>query len=371
MKIELTKQDLVRQLNIVLKAVPNKASMDILQCIAINAFKDEIKFTTNNLELGIEIIMKGNVIESGSLAINAKIFSDIIRKLPDDLVVISTDVNLKTTIQCGEVEFSLTCRSVENFPVLPVIVPENEVSLSQFTLKEMIQQTAFSISENQNRIRMTGELLEIYDNHMRLVSMDGYRLSERKIKLKQDCKNIKIIIPGKSLIEIGKILSDNLEDSVIIQVTQKHILFQFESSKIITRLIDGDFFSVNRMITNEYSTKISVHKQALLESIDRATLLVGESEKSPIILNIEGEILIMKADSAIGTLNEKIGICKEGNDIRIGFNPKYLHDVLRAIDEERIELYFNSSRTPCIIRDEEATYIYVVSPVTLIDEKLL
>ena len=370
MKIELKKQDLVRQINIALKAVPNKASMDILQCIAINALEDEIKFTTNNLELGIEIIMKGKVIEPGSIAINAKILSDIIRKLPDDLVVISTDINLKTTIQSGEVEFSLTCRSAESFPILPVIVPENEVSLSQSTLKEMIQQTAFSISENQNRIIMTGELLEIYDNYLRLVSMDGYRLSERKIKLKQDCKNVKIIIPGKSLIEIGKILSDDLEDSVIIQVTQKHILFQFESTKIVTRLIDGDFFTVNKMITNEYSTKISVHKQVLLESIDRAILLVAENEKSPIILNVEGEMLKINADSAIGSLNEKISIYKEGKDVRIGFNPKYLYEVLRAIDEERIELYFNSSRTPCIIRDQEETYIYLVSPVALIDEKL-
>lgn len=215
---------------------------------------------------------------------------------------------------------------------------------------------------------MTGELLEIYDNDMRLVSMDGYRLSERKIKLKQDCNNMKVIIPGRSFIEIGKILSDHLEDGVIIQVSQKHILFQFESSKIITRLIDGDFFSINKMITNEYSTKISVHKQALLESIDRAILLVAENEKSPIILNIEGEILKVKADAAIGSLNEKISIYKEGKDVCIGFNSKYLYEVLRVIDEERIELYFNSSRTPCIIRDEEDTYLYLVSPVSLINE---
>lgn len=371
MIIELKKQELVRQINIALKAVPNKASMDILQCIAIHALRDEIKFTTNNLELGIEVIIEGKVIEPGSIAINAKIFSDIIRKLPDDFVMIRTDDNLQTTIQCGELEISLTCKSVESFPILPVIVPEHEVRLSQFKLKEMIQQTAFSISDNQNRIIMTGELFDIHENNLRLVSMDGYRLSERRIGLKQDCKNIKIIIPGKSLIELGKILSDQLEDNVIIQVSQKHVLFQFESSKIITRLIDGEFFTVNKMITNEYSTKIRVHKQALLESIDRASLLVAESEKSPIILQIEGEILKLKAHSTIGTLNEKLSIYKEGKNVSIGFHPRYLYEALRAIDEEFIEIYFNSSRTPCIIRDEECTYIYLISPVALSEEQLL
>ena len=363
MKLVCSKSNLLKSVNIVLKAIPGKTTMPILECILIDASTNNIKFTANDMELGIETIVDGTILEKGIVAIDAKIFSDIIRKLPDNDVTIETDGNLTTTITCEKAKFSISGQSGEEFSYLPYVERDNHIVVSQFTLKEVIRQTIFSIAANENNKMMTGELFEVKGDMLRVVSLDGHRISIRKIELKEEYSDIKVVVPGKTLIEISKILSGETEDEVSIFFTKNHIVFEFDDTVVVSRLIEGEYFRIDQMLSSDYETKIQVNKKELLDCIDRATLLVKESDKKPIILSITDDNIELKIQSQIGSMDEEIDINKEGKDIMIGFNPRFLIDALRVIDDETVDIYLMNPKAPCFIRDEQQSYIYLILPV--------
>ena len=367
MKIICDKNTLLKGVNTVMKAVPSKTTMPILECILIDASSDEIRFTGNDMELGIETIVEGNIVEKGIIALEAKLFSEIIRKLPDSEVTISSDKNYNTLIVCEKAKFSIMGRDGDDFSNIPFVERDNCVSISQFTLKEVIRQTIFSIAANESNKMMTGELFEIRGDEMRVISLDGHRISIRKIILKSSYGNIKVIVPGKTLIEISKILSGGTEDMVDIYFTENHIVFEFDQTIVVSRLIEGNYFRVDQMLSNDYETKIKINKKEFLDCIDRATLLVKEGDKRPIILNIADGVMELKITSQIGTMNEVVDIDLEGKDIKIGFNPKFLIDALRVIDDETVDIYYMNPKAPCFIRDEEQNYIYLILPVNFVD----
>ena len=362
MKLIFQKNNLLKAVNIVLKAVPSKTTMPILECILIDASSNQIKFTSNDMELGIETIVEGEIVERGTIALDAKIFSEIIRKLPESDIVIETH-DLKTTITCEKAKFDILGKSSEDFSYLPFVEKNDFISLSQFTLKEMIRQTIFSIAANENNKMMTGELFEIKDNMLRVVSLDGHRIAIRKMMLKETYEDRKIVVPGKTLIEISKILSGEVEDTVNLFFTSNHIVFEFDQTTVVSRLIEGEYFRIDQMLSSDYETKVKINKKELLSCIDRATLLVKESDKKPIIISINGNCMELKIDSQIGSMKEEIDIEKEGKDLMIGFNPKFLIDALRVIDDETITIYLVNPKAPCFIRDEQQSYIYLVLPV--------
>lgn len=210
---------------------------------------------------------------------------------------------------------------------------------------------------------MTGELFEINENTLRVVSLDGHRVSIRNITLKNNSENKKVVVPGKTLQEISKILPGSAEENVDINITENHIVFEFENTVVVSRLIDGEYFRVDQMISSAYKTKIKINKRELLDCIDRATLLIKEGDKKPIIMDIKDDIMELKITSFIGSMHEEIAIQKEGEDIMIGFNPKFFIDALRVIDEEEVTLYMVNPKAPCFIRDDDNQYIYLILPV--------
>lgn len=363
MKLICNKSDLLRAVNIVLKAVPSRTTMSILECILIQTSSNMIKLTGNDTELGIETIVKGEILEEGKIALNARIFSDIIRKLPDNNVTIESNENFNTTIICEKAKFTIAGKSGDDFSNLPYIEKNNFISLSQFTLKEVIQQTIFSISDNESNKLMTGELIEVMENEMKVVSLDGHRISIRKIELKENYEPVKAVVPGKTLSEISKILTGGTEDEVHIFFTDNHILFEFDNTIVVSRLIEGEYFKINQMLSSDYETKISINKREMLDCIDRATLLVKEGDKKPIIINIKDGVMELKINSVVGSMDETVDIVKEGKDIMIGFNPKFLIDALRVIEDEKINVYLVNPKAPCFIRDEKESYIYLILPV--------
>ncbi len=363
MKLICPKAELLKGVNIVMKAVPSKTTMPILECILIDASTNNIKFTSNDMELGIETIIEGNIEEKGSIALDAKIFSDIVRKLPDNDVTIITDENLNTLITCEKAKFNIPGKSGEDFSYLPFIEKTDCIRVSQFTLKEIIRQTIFSIAANENNKLMTGELFQIENNTLRVVSLDGHRISIRKIELKENCQDKKVVVPGKTLNEISKILSGETEDMVDIYLAVNHILFEFGNTKVVSRLIEGEYFKIDQMLSSDYETKVKINKKEFLDCIDRATLLVKEGDKKPIIIHIEDAFMELRIDSQIGSMKEEIDIEKTGKDILIGFNPKFLIDALKVIDEEEITIYLMNSKAPCFIRDDEGKYVYLILPV--------
>lgn len=365
MKIICSKTNLLKSVSISLKAVPSKTTMPILECILIDATTNQIKFTTNDMELGIETIVDGVIEEKGMVALNAKIFYEIIRRLPDSEVTIKTDEKFAATITCEKAKFNIPGKSGDDFAYLPMIERDEPLTISQYTLKNMIYQTIFSIAANDNNKLMTGELFEIKQNCLKIVSLDGHRIAIRKMELKKDYSDRKVVVPGKTLNEISKILSGEMDDVVSIYFTNNHILFEFDQTMVVSRLIEGEYFRIDQMLSSDYETKLSINKKEFLDCIDRATLLVREGDKKPIIIHITNDSMELKIDSAMGSMNEEIDIEKEGKDILIGFNPKFLIDALKVIDDEMIDIYLVNPKAPCFIRDEDETYTYLILPVNI------
>ena len=365
MKIICSKSSLLKSVSIALKAVPSKTTMPILECILMDATTNQIKFTTNDMELGIETIVEGTIEEKGKVALDAKIFYEIIRRLPDNDVTIKTDDKYAATITCEKAKFNIPGKSGEDFAYLPMIEKDEPLTISQYTLKEMIRQTIFSIAVNENNKLMTGELFEIKNNCLKVVSLDGHRISIRKMPLKKDYSDRKVVVPGKTLSEVSKILSGEVDDQVSIYFTKNHILFEFDQTMVVSRLIEGEYFRIDQMLSSDYETKLKINKKEFLDCIDRATLLVREVDKKPIIINITDDDMELRIDSAMGSMNEEIDIEKEGKDIMIGFNPKFLIDALRVIDDETVTIYLVNPKAPCFIRDDEENYTYLILPVNI------
>ena len=363
MKLVCSKSNLLNGVQIVSKAVPNKTTMSILECILLDATRGVIKLMANDMELGIETVIEGDILEKGQIALDAKIFLDIVRKLPDSDVTIEGDNSMKTNITCEKAKFTIIGKSGEDFSYLPAVERDDSIVISQFTLKELVRQTIFSISDNDNNKLMTGELFDINGDEFKIVSLDGHRISIRKIQMKNSYAPKKVVVPGKTLNEVSKILPGDADSDVTISFTEKHIVFEFDKTVVVSRLIEGEYFKIDQMLSSDYETKVRVNKKEFLSCIDRATLLVKEGDKKPIIVNITDSGMELKINSALGSMNEEIDIQKQGKDLMIGFNPKFLIDALRVIDDEEVDLYMVNPKAPCFIKNAEESYIYLILPV--------
>ena len=365
MKLTFQKDDLLNGINIVLKAVPSKTTMPILECILIDASDNQIKLTANDMELGIETKVEGSILSRGKIALDAKLLSEIIRKLSggESDITIESDDKYNTTITCDNSGFHIQGKNGDEFSYLPFIEKDHFICLSQFTLKEVIRQTLFSISVNDSNKMMTGELFQVTDNELKVVSLDGHRMSIRKVELKDHYENIKVIVPGKTLGEISKILNGDNEKDVRIFFSKNHILFEFDDTVVVSRLIEGEYFRIDQMLSSDYETKVTVNKKEFLDCIDRASILIRENDKKPIIISITDHSMELKMNSSFGSMNAEVMIHKNGKDIMIGFNPKFLMDALRIIDDEEVDLYMMNPKSPCFIKDADETYIYLILPV--------
>lgn len=366
MKIICNKADLLNSINISMRSVPAHTTIPILECIMIDV-RDDIKFTTNDTELGIETLVPGIIEEEGSVAINAKLFYEMVRKFPDEDVTITVNnENLDINIMCGKANFHLIGQSGEEFTYLPAIEKEDCITISQFSLKEIIRQTIFSIAINENNKTMTGELFDVRNDIFKVVSLDGHRISIRKTSLRENYDPKSVIVPGKSLIEVAKILADDVDETVNMYFARNHIIFEMKDTTVVSRLIDGEYFKIDNMLSSDYDTKIKVNRRELLSCIDRSTLLVRENDKKPIIFDIKDNFMNLFIESTMGSMNEVIAIDKEGSDIMIGFNPKFLIDALKVIDDEEVNIYLVNPKAPCFIRNDNEDYIYIILPVNFV-----
>ena len=365
MIINFDKNTLMNAINIVSKAVSGKTTMPILECILLRANNGRVILTANDTELGIETTIsdKCEISEEGSTAIDARLFADIVRKIDDEgMIRFKTDGNI-VEITSASSEFKIQERDPDQFPLLPRLSEDTSVTTSQFTLKEIIRDTIFSIAPNDSNKMMTGELFEIKGNKLKATSLDGHRISIRTTELKKEYGDLKAIIPGKTLIEISKILEDDMEKDVDIFFDKDYIMFKFGETVMTSRLIDGEYFRIDSMLSNDYDTRITVNKKLFLDHIERSTILLRETDKKPLILNIRDGEMNLKLNTIMGSLNSLIPVNKTGNDLMIGFNPKFILDVLRVIDDEEVSLYMTNPKAPCFIRDDEGRYIYIILPI--------
>lgn len=364
MKISCVKAELLAGINIALKAVPSKTTLPILESFLIVA-DEVITITTNDKDMGIETAVNGNIIEKGKIAVDARIFSEIVRKLPEDEVIIESDLNQKIKVTCEESVFNLNGKDPDEFPELPRTENEKKIIVSQFILRELIRQTIFSISQNDTNAMMRGELFEVEGNVLKVVSLDSHRISIRKEELANSYDNIKVIVPGKTLNEVSKIISGDKDNIVEIAFDKNFVKFNLEGTMVLSRLIEGEFFNIDQMISSDYETEVKVNKNDFLNSIDRAFTLAREGEKKPIILDIANDSMALNISTSLGSMNAELPITKNGKDMVIGFNPKFFIDALKAIDDEEVNIYFVNSTAPCFIRNDEGNYVYIILPVNI------
>ena len=371
MKIICYKDKIIKALNSVVKGVASKTTMPILEGILIQTNDNEIKLTTNDLEIGIEYVMDCEVQEQGSTVVNAIMFSEIIRKLPDSEIYITLNENNLLEIECEGALYKLTTMNPDEFPELPKIEVENSIDLEQNMLKNMIKRTIFAVSTEENRQIFTGCLFEVENNKLNVVAVDGFRLALRSIYLPVKVSDFKAVIPGKTLNEINKILSDSFEN-IKIGIAKNQALFEMENCKIVSRTLDGEFLNYKSVIPNTWETRIKVNKNNLQDSFERISLISASSiekeKKYPVKVSVDIGKIIISCTNQTGEAKEEIFISTEGKNIEVGFNPKYFLDALKAIDDEEVFVEFGTNISPCLVKPiENNEYVYMILPIRLKD----
>ena len=371
MKIVCYKDNLLKALNSVIKGVATKTTNPILEGILIQTNDNQIKLTTYDMELGIEYIIDSEVKQQGSTVVNAIMFSEIIRKLPDSEIYITLNENNLLEIECEGALYKLTTMNPDEFPELPKIEVENSIDLEQNMLKNMIKRTIFAVSTEENRQIFTGCLFEVENNKLNVVAVDGFRLALRSIYLPVKVSDFKAVIPVKTLNEINKILSDSFEN-IKIGIAKNQALFEMENCKIVSRTLDGEFLNYKSVIPNTWETRIKVNKNNLQDSFERISLISASSiekeKKYPVKVSVDIGKIIISCTNQTGEAKEEIFISTEGKNIEVGFNPKYFLDALKAIDDEEVFVEFGTNISPCLVKPiENNEYVYMILPIRLKD----
>ncbi|MBR3280994.1 MAG: DNA polymerase III subunit beta [Clostridia bacterium] len=364
MKLICEKEKLLLGLNHVIRSSVGRTTNPILEGVLITLKNNEVTLTTNDLEIGMEYVIKNvEIVEEGKTVVDSKMFSDIIRKLPDTDITISINNKNLLLIECEDSQYKLSTMNADDFPTLPTINVEKSISLPQKTFKDMIKRTSFAVSMDENRPVFTGCLLDVKKNSLNMVAIDGFRLAQRVAPVFSDSEDFKAIVPGKYLNEVSKNLME-INDHIKIGISKNQALFEISDCKIVTRLLEGDFLDYNKVIPSDKETRITISKSDLQGAIERASIFSISSQekekKYPIKLNINLDNVIISCTSQIGDAKEEVNINTEGKELEIGFNPKYLLDTLKAIEDDEVCLDFGSNISPCVIRpitDEKFTYM--------------
>ena len=371
MKIICDKDKILKAINSVTKAVATKTTMPILEGILIQTNDGEVKFTTYDLEIGIEYITEAQVEEQGATVVNAIMFSEIIRRLPDTEIKIYTNDKNLLVIECEGSLYKLATMNPDEFPELPQINIENSIELEQNALKEMIRKTLFAVSTEENRPIFTGCLFEITDNKLNLVAVDGFRLAWKSKYLQTKVNNFSAVIPGRTLNELNKIIVDSF-DNIKIGIAKNQALFEMENCKVVTRLLDGEFLNYSNVIPSMWETRVRVNKNNIQNCFERVSLISSSSiekeKKYPVKVTVDVGKVTISCTNQTGDAKEEMYVSTEGKNLEAGFNPKYFLDAFRAIDDEEVFIDFGTSISPCIIRPiDNGDYIYMILPIRMKD----
>ena len=363
MKFIINQRDISKHINIAQRGISSRTTLQILDGILIETMKDKIKLTATDLEISIETFVNCEIIEEGSIVVNSRIFGDIIKKLPDaniNIEIINNNINIK----CENSEFNIIGNPGDDYPDLPIVIEQDSFILPKDLFKNAIKQTVFATTQDETRPSLTGVLLEIKDNMISFVSLDGYRLALRKIPTNSNI-NLKIIIPGRSLNELNKILEDREED-ITISAAPGQVIFNIGDTIVYSRLLEGQFFNYKDIMRKDHKTKVLVNKKDFQHALERASLLAKEEKANLIRLNVIDNNIIIRSNSEIGDVYEKLISTQDGENLNIAFNSRYILEGIKIIDAEELELNFMGSLNPCIINAvDDESYTYLVLPVRL------
>lgn len=347
------------------RAVAIKSSIPAMEGILIEA-GNTLHLTGYNLETGIQATVPAEITEGGSLVLSARLFGEIVRKMPDDVVIFSSQ-GYTVNIKCGLSEFNILGTDPEEFPDLPAVDQQNSLTIGQPVLRSMISQTLFAVSDNESRPIHTGSLFEVDENGLTIVSVDGYRLALRheSVEEKKGAEQFSFVVPGSALNEVEKICSS--EEMVTITQGARHVMFQTGDTVLVSRRLEGEFLAYRNAIPRNNSIRVEVETRALQSSIDRVSLIISEKLKSPLRCVFGDGMVSITTKTAIGDAADQCPIAGDGGGLEIGFNNKYLMDAVKAAPADRLSMEFSSGVAPCVILPAggEENFIYMVLPVRL------
>ncbi|MDO5755208.1 MAG: DNA polymerase III subunit beta [Tissierellia bacterium] len=365
MRIEINQQDLMAHIQIAQRAISNRTTLQILNGMYFQARDNYLRIISTDLELFIETKVPCFVKEEGEVVINSTLISNIVRKLPQEVIAIESDQQ-QINIQCQQSKFNLIGQDVTEYPLLPNVEEGEKITLHSSLLKEGTRQTVFAASEDQSRPYLTGVLLRGKEDSLHMVALDGFRVAFKRIET-EEAPQEKIIIPARALVELEKILDD--DQGVDLFITDNHILFDLGDTRVYSRLIEGNFINYEDIITDEYDTLCHVDKKQLQLSLERASLLARQDKANLVKLFISDHAINIQSNSEIGSVDETVPCEKEGEDLVIAFNAKYLLDGLKVIHEGEVEIRMRRSVDPAVMRSvDRRDFTYLVLPVRLAGE---
>lgn len=367
MKITCNRQKLNEAVLNIQRAVSTKSSVPALEGILLKAGQNEISMCGYDLELGMTTKIESEVTESGSIILNAKLLGDIVRRLPGETVDLFTDEKNITAIKSGPSDFSIVGIPAEEYPELPSITDETSIKIANSILKSMIRQTIFAVSESDAKPVHTGTLFELSKNKIKLISVDGYRLAIREEPVKCS-EEISFVVPGKTLTEVMKLLSDD-EAETEIQIGRRHILFQIGKYCVVSRLLEGEFLDYKAAIPNSSSTELIVSTRNFIDSVERVSLIITDRLKSPVRCLFENGEIKLSCTTSIGRASDQISAEISGDNVEMGFNNRYLLDALRNSEGDEVKIQLNGALSPMKILPREGnSFLFLVLPVRLKSE---
>lgn len=364
MKLSFNKSELSHAVSNVQRAVSTKNSIPALEGILIKAYNDSVTLCGYDLEIGIRTTISATIIEEGEVVLSAKLFSDIVKRMPDETITMETDEKLITYIHSGVADYQIVGISSYEYPELPSFEEMESFSINAEMLKNMIKQTYYAISDNQSKPIYTGSLFDLSDGFFNVVSVDGFRLAIRKEKIDDDIKT-QFVVPGKTLSEVLKINCDD-ECNITVVVGKKHVVFKIDNYSIVSRLIEGKFIDYEGTIPTGATTSLVVNTREIASSVERMSLLTNEKMQSPVRFIVADEGIKLHCTTAVGRASDYINVPFDGNDIEIGFNNRYLLDAIKNADTDVLKFEFNGPLKPLkILPTEGESFIFLVVPMRL------
>jgi len=366
MRFTCEKSMLVQGLNIAGRAVAQKSSLSVIEGILCKAGSG-LTLTGYNMETAITYGIEADVADPGQCILPAKLFGDIIRRLPEGPVTVVVDDAFKVSIRAGYASFTISAESADDYPELPDVNEGKPIRIPQNKLKELIGGTLFAVSENQGRPIHTGVKFEVTDTSITAVAVDGFRLARRTFHPEEGTgRQLNFVVPAAGLKEVEKILTD-AEDNASFTLGTKHILFQLGSATLVCRLLEGEFLDWRRVVPSNCPIKMVAHVSDLASSVDRVGLIVSEKYKSPVRCVFSHNEVLMRTSTTIGAAEDKCSLAGDGKELEIGFNVRYLADALRAVPSEEVTLELTNGLSPIVLTpvDDKHDFSYMVLPVRI------
>ena len=365
MRFTCEKSMLVTGLNIAGRTVAQKSSLSVIEGILCRA-GEGLTLTGYNMETAITYQIEAEVTDAGQCILPARLFGDIVRRLPEGPVTVLVDEYYKVSIRAGYASFTISAESAEDYPELPDVNEGRPVHIPQSALKELISGTIFAVSENQGRPIHTGVKFEVENDRISAIAVDGFRLARRTYHTEETARNISFVVPAAGLKEVEKILTDTDEEASFT-LGSKHILYQIGDATLVCRLLEGDFLDWRRVVPTNCPVKLAAHVSDLASSIERVGLIVSEKYKSPVRCVFSNQVLQLRTQTTIGAAEDRCAIAGDGKELEIGFNVRYLADALRVIPSEEVILELTNGLSPIVLTptDDKYDFSYMVLPVRI------